>query len=84
METVEEEQSFDVFEDNWLSFSLFCEMKTQWDVIAGMGGVHYGGIKYPSLESAMRMRRIPFADRARLFQDVRLMEEAAKSVLNDK
>jgi len=84
METVEEDQAFDVYEENWLSFSLFCEMETQWEVIAGMGGVHYSGIKYPSLESAMRLRRVPLNDRARIFQDVRLMERAAKSVLNDK
>ena len=71
-----------VWEENWSTVMFFAGLGTQWNVVAGMAGVMYVGLNYPSVESTMRMQHIPRGDQKRLFEDVRRMEAAALEVRN--
>lgn len=50
----------------------------------GLGSVVFQGIEYPRLESVLRLMRIPNKDWPKTFEGVRIMERAAKKVMNDK
>lgn len=76
--------NFEVWQENWDSFSLFVGAETQWTVGVGMAGVLWVGLDYDRLETVMRLRGIPRRERSRLFADVQIMERAALPVLNDK
>ena len=70
-------------EDNWPSFVFFAELKTQWNIaITPMGGALHLGLNYQAVESAFNLQQIPIEQRAAMFRDVRIMEEAALVVFN--
>lgn len=68
-----------VHDDNWDSVVFFFGLGTQW-TMAGMGG--YCGLSYAGVEACLRMSGLKRRRRARLFEDVRIMEHAALPVLN--
>ncbi len=63
----------DVYPDNWPVVRLFSDMSTQWRV--GMSGLV--GLDYAALPAVMDLRGVDIADRAELFDGLRIMEEAA-------
>ena len=65
-------------------FDLFQALETKWDLLAGMAGVAFRGINWPSAEVEIRARRIPLKDRRQVLADLRLMERAALPLLNRK
>lgn len=73
---------FKVYRPAWQSVMAFQALSTQWIVQAGLGGVFYQGIDYnaiPIVEKRMGVKR---KARARVFSDIRVMESAARAVLN--
>ena len=67
------EEVAEVWPDNWMVFSLFCLMQTQWDV--GMAGP--SGLKYPVLFEIMDRQRIEGDAWWETFDLIREMEDAA-------
>ncbi len=63
----------EVWPDNWQSLVVFDAMGTQWNV--GMGGAI--GLQYASLSEVWRRTKTPIADRDDVFDDLRVMEQAA-------
>lgn len=74
----------EVWEENWLSFRVFESLGTQWNVAVGMSGLYHAGINYLALPIVMRRYKVPHEDRDRVFDDIRLMERAAREVLNKR
>ena len=64
---------FEVWPDNWQALDVFMSMGTQWRV--GASGAT--GLDYGVLPDVMRLRGVPKADRAEVFDWVRLMEGEA-------
>lgn len=71
---------FEIWPDNWLPVEVFISMGTQWRT--GMGGAT--GLDYGVLPDVMRLRGVPKADRAEVFDWVRLMEGEALSQMREK
>jgi hypothetical protein len=63
----------EVWPDNVPTISVFISMSTQWRV--GMSGAT--GLDYTALPTVMRLTGVPAADRAEVFEGIRLMEDAA-------
>jgi hypothetical protein len=63
----------DLWADNVATVNCFVDMLTQWNV--GPGGVV--GLRYEVLPLVMRQQRLAAADRAEVWQGVRVMERAA-------
>lgn len=70
---------FEVWPENWNAVMFYLGLSTQWR-LAPMGGVV--GLDYTGVEAAMRMQRIPAAERPALFDQLRIMELAALPILN--
>lgn len=71
-----------MFEDNWDTFLFFLDLRTQWQIVAGMGGERVTGLNYQSVESVMRIKQIKPKDKPDLFRDLQIMESAALDVMN--
>jgi hypothetical protein len=79
--TVEEASgaAVEVWPDNVLILNTFISMSTQWRV--GPGGAT--GLDYNALPGVMRMIGIPAADRSDVFEGVRVMEDAALTLMRE-
>lgn len=76
-----EEDIISLWPENWLSFSLFIGMSTQWRV--GASGVI--GLDYNALETVMKLQGVKKKQRKTIFNEVQVMEVAALEViLKDK
>lgn len=81
---LEQPTEFEVEQENLTAVHVFVAMQTNWRVVAGMGGVVYQGLDYPSLESVANMLGIKRKKIAALFADIQIMEAAALPLLNEK
>lgn len=70
----------EVWPENAPALEVFLAMQTQWER-NGMTG-RYTGLRYASLPVVMRFSRIAKADRARVFDDIRIMEIAVLEQMN--
>lgn len=76
---------FDVYAENWPVLELFRTVATQWRVVAPpMGGVLYLGIDYAAVALPLRLSGIKRRDHAEVFAGLRIMESAARAVLNER
>lgn len=75
-----EEARCEVWAEHWPALETFLACRTQWRVIAGMGGAVHQGLDYPALESVMRMQGIE--DTAERLAQVQLLEAGALEALN--
>ena len=76
------EKPLEIWPDNWASVSAFVQMASQWRLIVGTGSAHWQGLRYEALEAVLRLNCIPDAEWPAVFQGVRVMEAAARDVLN--
>lgn len=76
------ETDFEVLADNWDSLLFFLDLRTQWNVVAGMAGERITGLNYQAVESIMRIKQIKQKDKLELFRDLQVMESAALDVMN--
>jgi hypothetical protein len=70
----------EVWEENEVSVELFFSLRTQWRWMSLGFGASCLGLDYQGVEAVMRMKRIK--ERAKVFEDLQIMEAAALSVLN--
>lgn len=73
------DDAFQVYAENWRAVLFFLQVRTQWNVISGMEGVHRIGLNYAGVETQM-----PGARRARkkVWADLIVMERAALRAFN--
>lgn len=77
-------QVYELWPEHEQTFAVFSALESQWIVHLGFGGVFFQGIDYTRLESTMRLMQVPPEDWKSTFEGLRIMERAAKTVLNDK
>lgn len=66
-------KAVEVWPDNWPAVRVFTAMSTQWRV--GPGGPT--GLDYSALSEVWRRMKTPPADRDGVFEDLRILEDAA-------
>lgn len=80
VEHFEKQEDFELFAENEQAFEVFTACATQWRY-AGMSGQALG-LDYPALQSVMQMLEVD--NQSAVFQQVRLIESGALSVMNQK
>lgn len=75
---------FEIWPENLEALELFASLLSQMRAVAGFGVLMYQGIEAVAVETALRVRRAPRAERARLFAEVLEMGHAAARALNVK
>ena len=73
---------FRVWPENWDSVQVFLLCAGSCEIVAGMSGIFYLGIKLSEIETAMRMMKIPFMKRLGIARDVAYMASIAAEVKN--
>lgn len=79
------EPAFEVYEENWDAVQVFSALSTQWRMSAfsGFGAARlvHTGLDYGAIEPVYRLIGIRRDRRAAIFQQIRVMEEAALDAL---
>lgn len=75
---------FDVHQDNWFSFNTFTQLKTQWQIAVGVGGMVYLGLNYTAVHAFLSMKQYTAEQIASLIDDIQIMEQAALAVYNSR
>lgn len=75
-----------VWRENWESVLFFAHhCGTQWRYVGvGMGGAMATGLDYTAVLAALRTLRLPKDRFEEVYADVRVMERAALTVMNDR
>lgn len=63
---------------------MFLDCSRQWRVIVGFGSAHVQGLDAPAVESSLRMQCVPFRTWRRVRSQVRILEDEALEIMNDK
>lgn len=71
---------FEIWPDNWQTVEVFISMGTQWRT----GMVGPTGLDYGVLSDVMRLRGVPKAERAEVFDWIRMMEGEALDQMREK
>jgi hypothetical protein len=61
---------------------VFCSLSSQWRLVAGMNAVRWQGLRYEAIEPVLRLTGVPRREWPGLFNQLRVMESAARGVLN--
>lgn len=77
-------QHFEVWKENWPALELFNALRTQWRVIAGMGGVHHQGIDYTALYGHPKFSRLDHQEQDALLAQIQHIETGALDTLNEQ
>lgn len=80
-EEIETSAEVDVWDVNWDALLAFLDLATQWRAIAGLGGVMWLGLDYVAADVVLRRRG---SDGDEVFELIRVMEQAALPVLNER
>ena len=72
-------QDVEIWPENWKAFDLFASVSTQWS--AGMGGPT--GLRYEALFPLLDRKAHSPEEWDELFEDIRLMEREALSVMQE-
>ncbi|MFM0192420.1 DUF1799 domain-containing protein [Paraburkholderia strydomiana] len=79
------EPAFEVYEENWDAVQVFSALSTQWRMSAfsGFGAARlvHTGLDYAAIEPVYRLIGIRRDRRAAIFEQIRVMEEAALDAL---
>jgi hypothetical protein len=73
---------FAVWPENRKAVDVFCSLSSQWRLVAGMNGVRWQGLRYEAIEPVLRLTGVSRRDWPPLFGQLRVMESAARGVLN--
>lgn len=83
LQSQQNSDDFEVFEENWESVLFFLGLNTQWNLIGlPTGGSHITGINYQAVQSVLHIQHIPKFKWRALFLDIQIMEKAALEVIN--
>jgi len=75
---------FEVDPVNWKALDLFMTLRSDWSVVAHMGGAFYQGIPKPNIKSLFWLLNIKEKHRCKLFKQILLIERGALSVINEQ
>lgn len=77
-------EQFEVWPENETIVEAFAALDTQWDLIVGFAGILFKGLDYSRVKDTLEMMGIDRSKWPDTFWGLRIMEAAAKSVLNKK
>nr|WP_183388643.1 DUF1799 domain-containing protein [Halomonas organivorans] len=77
-----EETLCEVWAEHWPALELFTALRTQWQVIAGMGGVVYRGLDYQALYGHPRYARLDYDAQGEMLEQIQQLEAGALEGLN--
>lgn len=77
---IEEEEDVEAWPDVWAGAQVFARCVTQWNV--GFGGPI--GLRYESVDTVMRLMRVPVGDRVSVFDTVRALESEALQIFAER
>ncbi len=77
-------ETYGVWEEHWPALELFLAMRTQWRVIAGMGGAQHQGIDYTALFGHPKFARLGFDEQDALLAQIQHIEAGALDALNEQ
>lgn len=72
----------EIWPENERAVRIFLHCGDSWDIVAGLAGAYYQGIKVEAVRAVMLISRVPLAEQLELLADVRAMAAGAKEVLN--
>jgi len=75
---------FEVWEEHWPALELFLAMRTQWRVIAGMGGAQHQGLDYTALYGHPKFARLDYDEQDKLLAQIQHIEGGALAAFNDQ
>ncbi len=81
---VSADDRFPVYPENWQTVEVFRRCADSWDIVSGQGGAHYQALKTERIESVLRLMQIPDSNKLEIFDNLRVMQAAAKEVLNER
>lgn len=73
---------FEVLPSNWNTVRVF--QASEWQILVGLGGIYYEKLQRSSIKSTLELMRIDPEKWPSIFLGLRIMEIAAKPVLNKK
>lgn len=74
---------FELWPENLESMAFYLNhVQHQWVIVAGFDSAHYAGLNHPGIESSLNMLHIKGGKRRLLYQDMCVIEAAAKPILN--
>jgi len=76
----DEQQETECWPENWQALQVFITLATQWNVAYG----GYVGLRYEALHPVFEACGIKKKARAEMFQTLRVMENEALSVINER
>lgn len=74
---------FEVFPENKVITDVFEALESQWLIVTGWLGVRYQGLNYVAAHCVLDMMGIDRAEWPTIFKGLRIMEAAARPVLNN-
>lgn len=66
----------------WQAWEVFDAVSSNWRAIAGLGGLYWQGLDYPSAETAMRLLGVPTKRWRDVFWMVRVLEDEERTWRN--
>ena len=84
IERLSADHDFEVHPDNADAVEVFCQLGTQWRMLATLGGAVTQGLDYSAVDATLRLLRFKPARRTELFHDLRLMESAALKAMSEQ
>lgn len=75
-------EDFEIWQDNLPALEIFLACNKQWRILTGGDKPWYQGLRYLEVEAVLRLKRVK--DKAAVFADVQVMEEAAMIALNER
>lgn len=79
-----EAATVEVHADNATTVLAFTTLRTQWRLVAGMVRVAHIGLDYGAIPPVLELLGVPADERADVFEGLRVMEQAALPILNEK
>lgn len=75
---------FEVWEEHWPALELFLALRTQWRVIAGMGGAQHQGLDYTALYGHPSFARLDYDEQDKLLAQIQHIEVGALASFNEQ
>lgn len=77
--------AYRVYAHNWPALEVWRDSWRAWRwVPRGLAGARREGLDWCQVEAVMRMRRVPPRERTQLLDDLRRMQDAALTVLEEE
>lgn len=75
--------TYAIWREHWPALELFLALRTQWRIIAGMGGAQHQGLDYTALYGHPKYARLDYDEQEALLAQIQHIESGAVAALNE-